>query len=120
MLAILEVSLRDATQIGRNASPRRKIAERYRVANRRAKQRLAADARAWIFDDGDSGIFSFASVCDALGLDAANLRARVRRGPVEKLKPKVRKSRSAETRAKISAALRARFRDRRAIAGATA
>lgn len=78
MLAILEISLRDSTGIrsargsGRPATTPRWQAQRLRLARERRR-----DARAWIFCDGD-GVFSFASVCDVLGVDSEALRARVR------------------------------------------
>ena len=33
-----------------------------------------ADARAWIFSDGDNGAFCFRAVCDALEVDPENIR----------------------------------------------
>ncbi len=84
MLAILEVSLRDATGERCQAKVRRRRTRSPRIRARadalrssRARER-ADEARAWMFATGDGGPFAFVSVCDALGIDAERLRARVR------------------------------------------
>ena len=40
---------------------------------------LSAEARRWLFADASDRPFSFAWVCDGLGLDASYLRAGIRR-----------------------------------------
>jgi hypothetical protein len=44
-----------------------------------ARGRLSAEARHWLFDEASGGPFSFAWICDGLGLDASYLRAGIRR-----------------------------------------
>ncbi len=81
MFAILEVSLRDLTGVGKVSVRRRTrrapgvLAREATLRSSRAQVR-AADARAWIFDD-DDGPFAFQNVCDVLGIDSARLRARL-------------------------------------------
>ena len=41
--------------------------------------RLSAEARRWLFDDASDQPFSFAWVCDGLGLSGSYLRAGIRR-----------------------------------------
>ncbi len=43
------------------------------VPNRRGR-RLLEEAESWIFDDDDSGIFSYKNVCDILSIDGGYLR----------------------------------------------
>jgi hypothetical protein len=95
MLAILEISLRDATGvqspiIGRKrrwnalTSPQaraRADAQRSSLARQRRR-----DARAWIFGDGD-GPFSFRTCCETLEIDGEKLRERIRGRSAEKRPP---------------------------------
>jgi hypothetical protein len=50
-----------------------------RSADRRCR-RLVVESEQWFFSDDTDWPFSFVNVCDALGIDVAWLRARVRRG----------------------------------------
>ncbi len=89
MLAILEVSLRDATGVAKSRTKRLKgnpSAElwQWRRVAASKNQRHAAEALDWIFDDGAEGVFSFVNVCDVLGIDSGRLRARVRARLAEK------------------------------------
>lgn len=43
------------------------------VPNRRGR-RLLEEAKCWIFDDDDSGLFSYRNVCEVLGIDGDYLR----------------------------------------------
>ena len=85
MLALLEVSLRDAT--GQHSTKSRGRRRKYKsTASQRERalakhsQRASAlrrDARTWIFGDGD-GPFSFTTCCETLEIDGAKLRERIR------------------------------------------
>ena len=55
------------------------------VGQRRERGTLAAEARQWIDDPDRRWPYSFENVCDALGLDADYMRARLRRTPVASL-----------------------------------
>jgi len=81
MLAVLEISLRDATGARSSANVRRwKLSPRARVRadaqHARRANAHAASAIDWIFDDIDDGAFAFLNVCETLGVDAERLRAR--------------------------------------------
>src|SRR5208282_2484130 len=87
MFAILELSLRDVTGVASPMSGRKRRRKKYKsTASERERtlakhsQRASArrrDARTWIFDTDADGVFAFASVCGALGVDAEALRERV-------------------------------------------
>lgn len=49
----------------------------HRVGSARA-QRIAADARAWLASDQDTGPFSFTAICGSLSLDPAAVRRAAR------------------------------------------
>lgn len=90
MLALLEISLEDAVGARRPAKRRRWNALRSPRARARAKARRssrararAADARTWIFGDGD-GPFSFRTCCETLEIDGEKLRERIRGRSAEK------------------------------------
>ena len=88
MLALLEISLRDATGARRAKLPPQRRRTFVRPPSTRACERVerAKGARAlrreaidWIFDESADGLpFSFASVCDTLDIDVEALRERVR------------------------------------------
>ncbi len=84
LLALLEISLRDAISSRCEAKVRRRRTRSPRIRPRadalrssRARER-ATEACAWMFVTGDSGPFAFVNVCETLGIDAERLRARVR------------------------------------------
>jgi hypothetical protein len=84
MLAILEISLRDATGARDSTKANRKFrlspsARAQADAQRSSRARThAIDALNWIADDGGEGPFTFENVCDVPGIDAERLRARLR------------------------------------------
>jgi len=100
LLAILEISLRDATGQhstkgrGRRRKYKSTASQRERAAMKQSGRAsaLRRDARAWIFGDGD-GPFSFRSCCETLEIDGEKLRERIRGRTAEK-RAAVRISRS--------------------------
>jgi hypothetical protein len=48
------------------------------VDRRRRAQRLAREAEAWFLSDDDHWLFSFASICAALGLEPSYIRRKVK------------------------------------------
>jgi hypothetical protein len=87
MLALLEISLRDATGARRAKLPPQRRRTFVRPPSTRACERVkrAQGARAlqrealdWIFDESADGLpFAFRSVCEALEIDPEYLRARL-------------------------------------------
>jgi len=86
MLALLEISLRDATGVRRTKSHSQRRRKFVRPPSTRACDRVmraqgaraqAADALAWVFDDGGDGPFAFVHVCETLGIDGEKLRERL-------------------------------------------
>jgi len=85
MLGLLEISLRDALGARRTKLPSRRrtfvrppstrACERVKRAQGASAQ--AADALAWVFDDGGDGPFAFRSVCEVLEIDPGRLRERL-------------------------------------------
>ena len=56
---------------------------------------LVEEARGWFFADGAATLFSFPAVCEALGLDARNLRRRLAAGRPIAVDAVVRKEKKA-------------------------
>jgi hypothetical protein len=84
MLALIEISLRDATgarkpQRGHPAMARYEM-KRAAMKQSSLAKALRRDARAWLFDRDADGPFSFVTVCDVLGIDGEELRARLAGG----------------------------------------
>ncbi len=85
-LALLEISLRDATGArskkgrGRRRKYKSTASQRERAAMKQSGRASAqaAEALDWIFDDGGDGPFAFRSVCEVLEVDAERLHARIR------------------------------------------
>lgn len=48
--------------------------QKYVLASDRRGRILFKEAEGWIFDDDDSGVFSYTNVCDVLGIDRNYLR----------------------------------------------
>lgn len=83
MRAILDISLRDAMCVHhQNHRGRPRLEWQARAALTKAAR--AQEALEWIFDDNADGVFSFASVCETLGIDGGKLRGRVRRQSADK------------------------------------
>ena len=84
LLAILEISRRDATgqpstkSRGRRRKYKSTAFQRERAAAKHSQSAsaLRRDARAWIFGDGD-GPFSFRTCCETLEIDGERLRERL-------------------------------------------
>jgi hypothetical protein len=58
---------------------------RCRGAEHGQKARLAREVREWFLDDGKSeSPFSFTNVCEALGVDAGNLRRGLTQGTIKR------------------------------------
>ncbi len=85
LLAILEISLRDATGVrstkgrGRRRKYKSTASQREHAAMKQSGRAsaLRRDARAWLFGDGD-GPFSFRTCCETLEIDCERLRERFR------------------------------------------
>jgi hypothetical protein len=84
MLALLEISLRDATGARDSTKANRKFRLSPRARARADAQRSsrarthAADALAWIFDESADDLpFSFQNICSVLDIDPERMRARL-------------------------------------------
>src|SRR5208282_3953470 len=72
MLAVLDLTLRDATKAPSTPRAKKRWATLYAQHARCARER-AAEAQAWIFDDGGDGPFSFRTCCETLEIDGERL-----------------------------------------------